>query len=623
MNSTGSNSYQLLDYNRFIGPNSPVDVHIQRAIQVVEHHDSLPYCQKMAASSLIHSCATLQGRTSDEEETRRTSQDENATLGEEKTLYAARLAVCELSDSKVPVPKQCTSFVPTKETTKKMGWFGYLPVPGVWKSIVKYPDYEQATKRDRDACVKALYASNQAWHSYSNAGQDAVKLCHAVRGDIERDQELQVYRGLTENVANVAEALHHMDEMIRVQEEAMNHLVIRTQQLTEDLLKNLPELQARYRQTVIELTDDVRLVATKVSEANSALEDHNSNIRTSDEQFQRLAAAAGSQLSELVEQHTANVDFAFKDAANSHERVKFANELFMQQLIQHQDDMLSNAYQVETLATGAVRTLDIVNSQGSDLRNTVEALSQAVAIVNGELRDTQDSIAALRSDVLVIAGHVSAIVGTIAGAFAHLPTFLWYLCSFGLLAGTLILLMLCPGGLWTLRVLGSLVMRCFRPIATLPRAVQHLIERTCFVSGEGFPAILAIAGATAYGTMFGSPFAAVERWRDDGPSPAEATLVGLVTLCLSILLVSLLFALLRRDTTASDTREERGLEDAINHESKPHHAPRLCDFTSINAKVQPSVRLERATIERAEAATKSDRRSFWFNDPKLVREARS
>jgi uncharacterized protein YoxC len=611
MNSTGSDSRQLLDYNRFIGPNSPVDIHIQRAIQVVENHDSLPYCQKMAASSLIHSCATLQGKISDEEEPQGTSQDMNATLGEEKTLYAARLAVCELSDSKVPVPKQCTSFIPTRETTKKTGWFGYLPVPGVWKSIVRYPDYEQATKRDRDACVQALYASNQAWHSYSNAGQDAVKLCHAVRGDIERDQELQVYRGLTENVANVAEAMHHMDETIRVQEEAMDHLVIRTQQLTEDLLKDLPELREMCRQTVIDLTDDVRLVATKVSEASSALEAHNSDIRASGEYLERLAASAGSHLSELLEQHTANVDVAFQDAANSHQRVKFANELFMQQLIQHQDDMLSNAYQVEALATGAVRTLDIVNGQGADLRDTVEALSQAISSVNNELRDTQDSVAALRSDVLVIAGHVSAIVGTIAGAFAHLPTIVWYLCSFGLIAGTLVFLMLCPGGLWTLQIIAGLFIRCFRPVVKVPSAFFQLIERTCIIAGQDVPAILAIAGVVAYCTMFGSPLTAVERWRYDGPSPAESALVGFVAVYLFFFVVLLLSSLLR-----DDAQDERGLEDALEDERKAFAQPRSrYELDSHSAPDEPGVRFV--------YAARNARKGFWFNDPKSVRKLSS
>jgi len=610
MNSTGSNSQQILDYNRFIGPNSPVDIHIQRAIQVVENHDSLPYCQKMAASSLIHSCATLQGKPSDEEEPQGSSQDMNATLGEEKTLYAARLAVCELSDSKVPVPKQCTSFIPTRETTKKTGWFGYLPVPGVWKSIVRYPDYEQATKRDRDACVQALYASNQAWHSYSNAGQDAVKLCHAVRGDIERDQELQVYRGLTENVANVAEAMHHMDETIRVQEEAMDHLVIRTQQLTEDLLKDLPELREMYRQTVIDLTDDVRLVATKVSEASSALEAHNSDIRASGEYLERLAASAGSHLGELLEQHTANVDVAFQDAANSHQRVKFANELFMQQLMQHQDDMLSNAYQVEALATGAVRTLDIVNGQGADLRDTVEALSQAISSVNNELRDTQDSVAALRSDVLVIAGHVSAIVGTIAGAFAHLPTIVWYLCSFGLIAGTLVFLMLCPGGLWTLQIIAGLFIRCFRPVVKVPSAFFQLIERTCIMAGQDVPAILAIAGVVAYCTMFGSPLTAVERWRDDRPSPAESALVAFVAVCSFFFVVLLLSPLLR-----DDVEDERGLEDAIQEERKSLARPRSrYELDSHSAPAEPGVRF---------VYGRNERKGFWFNDPKSVRKLSS
>jgi len=607
MNSTGGNSHQLLDYNRFVGPNSPVDIHIQRAIQVVENHDSLPYCQKMAASSLIHSCATLRGKTSDGEETQGTPQDMNATLGEEKTLYAARLAVCELSDSRVPVPKPCTSFVPTKETSKKTGWFGYLSVPGVWKSIVRYPDYEQATKHDRDACVKALYASNQAWHSYSNAGQDAVKLCHAVRGDIERDEELQVYRGLTENVANVAEAMRHMDETIRVQEEAMDHLVIRTQQLTEDLLKDLPELRAKYRQIVVDLTDDVRWVVTTVSEANSALDAHNSDIRASGEQFQRLAAAAGSHLSELVEQHTANVDVAFRDAANSHQRVKFANELFMQQLIQHQDDMLSNAYQVQALATGAVRTLDIVNSQGANLRDTVEALSQAMVSVNDELRQTRDSVAALRSDVLVIAGHASAIVGTIAGAIAHLPTIVWYICSFGLLAGTLVFLMLCPGGFWTLQVLVGLFARCLRPIIGLPRALAQLIT----MEGDRLLIILCVAGVTAYCTTFGSPFTATERWRENDPSPAEAALVGFVAVCIFFCFVLLVFSLLR-----PDAQGQRGLEDAIQDEKRAYiHAGRRHNLGSSHARAKSEIDFE--------SAIKDEKKGFWFNDPKRIRRLRN
>ena len=337
------------------------------------------------------------------------------------------------------------------------------------------------------------------------------------------------------------------------------------------------------------------------------MEAHNSDIRASGEYLERLAAAAGSHLSELLEQHTANVDVAFQDAANSHQRVKFANELFMQQLIQHQDDMLSNAYQVEALATGAVRTLDIVNGQGADLRDTVEALSQAVSGVNNELRDTQDSVAALRSDVLVIAGHVSAIVGTIAGAFAHLPKIVLYLCSFGLIAGTLVFLMLCPGGLWTLQIIARLIIRCFSPIARLPGAFFRLIERTCIVASEDVPAILAIAGVTAYCTMFGSPLTAVERWQNDSPSPAEAALVVFVAVCLFFFLVLLIFALLH-----PDAQDERGLEDAIEDERKLLAQPRSrYDLGSHSTPGEPGVKFY---------GMKNERKGFWFNDPKSVRK---
>ena len=267
--------------------------------------------------------------------------------------------------------------------------------------------------------------------------------------------------------------------------------------------------------------------------------------------------------------------------------------------------MLSNAYQVEVLATGAVRTLDIVNSQGADLRDTVEALSQAVSSVNNELRDTQDSVAALRSDVLVIAGHVSAIVGTIAGAFAHLPKIVLYLCSFGLIAGTLVFLMLCPGGLWTLQIIARLIIRCFSPIARLPGAFFRLIERTCIVASEDVPAILAIAGVTAYCTMFGSPLTAVERWRNDGPSPAEAALVVFVTVCLFFFLVLILFTLLR-----PDVQDERGLEDAIENERKSHaHPGSRYELGSHSAPGEPRVKCYGIK-----------RKGFWFNDPKSVRK---
>jgi hypothetical protein len=101
--------------------------------------------------------------------------------------------------------------------------------------------------------------------------------------------------------------------------------------------------------------------------------------------------------------------------------------------------------------------------------------------------------------------------------------------------------------------------------------------------------------------MFGSPLTTVERWRDDGPSPAEAALVVFVAVCLFFFLALLLFSLLR-----GDVQDERGLEDATEDEGKPFVQPRRGEA---GIKFQYGMR--------------NERKGFWFNDPKSVRKLSS
>lgn len=142
-----------------------------------------PYCSKLAVSNLLGSCRSLSADHIDEVNDSHTPK---LSLYQVKDIYAARLAVCELETASVAIPKSCKILQPS-ETKVKRTFYGYLAAPQEQNGppSLQFPKvrHDQVTR-----CVHELNATPQSWTSYSNARQNAVAICEAVRADIERGE---------------------------------------------------------------------------------------------------------------------------------------------------------------------------------------------------------------------------------------------------------------------------------------------------------------------------------------------------------------------------------------------------------------------------------------------------
>ena len=158
----------------------------------------------MAASALLHSCATVDHAGSGEE-----IKNAAFNMDHAKSIFATRFAICEISEAKGQIPNSCASFLPNKQNTRKQGFMGRFTDKGPTKPSIVYPFYEASTEHSLDDCRAALEGRPQWWTSYSNSRQNAVSLCHAVRGEIEKDESLHLHRVLAETTVDLAEALRH------------------------------------------------------------------------------------------------------------------------------------------------------------------------------------------------------------------------------------------------------------------------------------------------------------------------------------------------------------------------------------------------------------------------------
>ncbi|KAK6539028.1 hypothetical protein TWF694_010575 [Orbilia ellipsospora] len=93
------------------------------------------------------------------------SSSPNFLNGEEKTYFATKLAICELSSANVDYPRDC-------------------------RSDIQSP-------RDIQRCIRKLENRPQWWTSWSNCIQSVGVLCQAVREEAERDNLLKLHRNLT------------------------------------------------------------------------------------------------------------------------------------------------------------------------------------------------------------------------------------------------------------------------------------------------------------------------------------------------------------------------------------------------------------------------------------------
>lgn len=156
---------------------------------------SAPSCNQRAASSLITSCQAFSAGGNDKE------VSPGVDLDHLKSLYAARLAVCEVTGAGATVPEQCTSIFPGRS-------YNTQPHQSNYRGPHDSHEDHLAPYRQLEPCLKSLESKPQWWTSYSNSRQNAAVMCQAARFDIEREELLNHHRELAEISFGMRDALN-------------------------------------------------------------------------------------------------------------------------------------------------------------------------------------------------------------------------------------------------------------------------------------------------------------------------------------------------------------------------------------------------------------------------------
>lgn len=164
------------DLSILVSPSLPHDQSTvySQALDLLDLLQSSPSCIRLATSTLLTSCQTIDEHTSAAIE---------PALDEIRSLYAARLALCELSSAGLSIPPDCTLLhVGIDSDENKLH---HHQLMGESTAQPSYSQNKVGALQIRK-CLQSLESRPQWWTSYSNSRQNAAIICQAARADIEK-----------------------------------------------------------------------------------------------------------------------------------------------------------------------------------------------------------------------------------------------------------------------------------------------------------------------------------------------------------------------------------------------------------------------------------------------------
>ncbi|KAJ5702249.1 hypothetical protein N7488_009797 [Penicillium malachiteum] len=197
------------------------NVIFEEAIQLLDSMKSSPSCYRVAATRLVASCQAIDGKAAHD-------PAEYATLDRTRSVYAARLAICELDGAGASIPPACIPLTAAPVQPRPRFLFSSKP-----KSLQESP-VDDYSKETLGACLKTLESRPQWWISYSNNRQNAVVICQAARMETDKDELLNLHRSIVNSSAKLNDGLG-----IALEKAAMNSVK------NEEFAEAVRELQKR------------------------------------------------------------------------------------------------------------------------------------------------------------------------------------------------------------------------------------------------------------------------------------------------------------------------------------------------------------------------------------------
>ncbi|KAI4234604.1 MAG: hypothetical protein LQ352_008166 [Teloschistes flavicans] len=257
------------------------------ALQVLESLKASPSCHRLAASTLIHSCQTVDGSSTNSE----------GSLEDLKSIYAAQLAICEITEAGSGPPKSCDAFLPRDQARLSQT---------LYHDLHQDNGLDSKLKSQLSTCLQSLESRPQHWTSYSNNRQNAVIMCQAARIHVDKDELIKLHQSMTKTASGADAALSRVvhaaneamvrqeqfaKEVRRFQRQLMQDLEIsksETQSFLQSLNKNVDSILQNISKRLFAKVGDVEREAIKIQEA----------LRSSTAE----AEALGSNISKVLQQ---------------------------------------------------------------------------------------------------------------------------------------------------------------------------------------------------------------------------------------------------------------------------------------------------------------------------------
>ena len=236
------------------------DAIFAEAVQLLESMKSSPSCNRIAATRLVTSCQSIGGKAASP------GSEDYVTLEHTRSLYAARLAICELNGAGASIPAPC--FPVAVLPPQKKGLFG---------SAAKYKpqgNVEDAIPQQLlESCLKSLESRPQWWTSYSNSRQNAVVICQASRIENEKEELLGLHRSIVDVTLKVNYGLEEALRMAAArsaEQQAFQHAV---DAMRNRLAHELEETESHFKRVVKSIAHEIESsVDSAVTGITSVLE---------------------------------------------------------------------------------------------------------------------------------------------------------------------------------------------------------------------------------------------------------------------------------------------------------------------------------------------------------------
>ncbi|PLN75846.1 putative nuclear membrane fusion protein Kar5 [Aspergillus taichungensis] len=252
------------------------------AIQILESINTSPSCNRMAASKLVTSCQSLGDKSSDSPDS-----ETYVILERVRSLYAARLAICELEGAGAFVPRPCIPVTVSAPPKKRI--FG---ISSRSKPPLNPVDQESAVLLE--GCLKTLESRPQWWTSYSNNRQNAVVICQAARIEGEKEELLELYRSIVESSSKLSDGLYDALRAATAQSSQYRAFMDTTEAMQVRLRHEMRETESHFKSFLASIFEGIEASAySAMSALTSAIENFQTQALTFEKDIQNISREAG------------------------------------------------------------------------------------------------------------------------------------------------------------------------------------------------------------------------------------------------------------------------------------------------------------------------------------------